>query len=383
MTSTTWRALTWAGSLGACLLTAHAVTNLRALPEPETDPAPVQERVSVLLPANGSVPQMLDCLESLQDQTGVPDLEILVLGDPDRPGAADTVRVLTAADPRIRLIPPDAEDPAATPLSALAAAATGGVLVLLDPSVQLAPHALAALVGLLRTSRLDLLSALPRQLAQSPADRLLHPLLTWFWLVLRPWRTPAGSARHAPTVLDGQLLIVDADAYRRWEVPGSPPGPGPAPGDAPAPAFHDAPDDLVLARAARRSGARSGTAAGSRIAISRRYPDGADLRAGYTTRLRALLGTRGRATAAVLGLGLTYLVPPLAALRGSTVGLVGYAAAATGRYLVAERTGGRSLPDSLAHPAAVGALVWLTATSWWDRRVATGGVTTSTTEGTA
>jgi len=63
-----------------------------------------------------------------------------------------------------------------------------------------------------------------------------------------------------------------------------------------------------------------------------------------------------------------YVVPAAAALRGSLVGLAGYAAAAAGRYAVAERTGGRSMPDCLAHPASVALLAWLTADSWRQHR---------------
>jgi hypothetical protein len=58
----------------------------------------------------------------------------------------------------------------------------------------------------------------------------------------------------------------------------------------------------------------------------------------------------------------------LAALRGSRIGLAGYGAAVFGRYVVAERTGAQSLPDSFAHPISIGALAWLTASSWRRRR---------------
>ena len=56
---------------------------------------------------------------------------------------------------------------------------------------------------------------------------------------------------------------------------------------------------------------------------------------------------------------LAYVVPPLAALRGSRVGLVGYAAAVLGRVLAAARTRGRPWPDALAHPASVAVLLGL------------------------
>ena len=48
-----------------------------------------------------------------------------------------------------------------------------------------------------------------------------------------------------------------------------------------------------------------------------------------------------------------FVVPPVAALRGSRAGLVGYAAGVLGRAAVAARTGGRAWPDALAHPVSV------------------------------
>ena len=150
--------------------------------------------------------------------------------------------------------------------------------------------------------------------------------------------------RHRPpkTTADGRLLVADAAAYRVWG------------GHAAAAAA--VPDDIALARAAHDSGWRTGTADGSRIASCRMYTGWQEVQAGYATWLWATFGSRPGAALVLAGLGLVYLVPPLAALRGSTVGLVGYTAAVAGRYLVAERTGGRSLPDSLAHPVSIGAL---------------------------
>jgi hypothetical protein len=62
-------------------------------------------------------------------------------------------------------------------------------------------------------------------------------------------------------------------------------------------------------------------------------------------------------------LAAVYLVPPLAALRGSRAGAVGYAAGVAGRAVVAARTGGRVWPDSLAHPLSVALFGVLTALS--------------------
>jgi hypothetical protein len=98
------------------------------------------------------------------------------------------------------------------------------------------------------------------------------------------------------------------------------------------------------------------------------YEDWPALREGYTKSAWAAFGSPAGAVAVLAALGVLYVVPPLAALRGSLVGLAGYGAAVAGRYVVAERTGGRSLPDSLAHPASVVLLGWLTTESWVRRR---------------
>ena len=57
------------------------------------------------------------------------------------------------------------------------------------------------------------------------------------------------------------------------------------------------------------------------------------------------------------------MLPPLAALRGSRAGLVGYAAGVAGRAVTAAATGGRVWPDALAHPVSVVVLDVLMARS--------------------
>jgi hypothetical protein len=58
-------------------------------------------------------------------------------------------------------------------------------------------------------------------------------------------------------------------------------------------------------------------------------------------------------------LGVLYVAPVVAALRGSRTGAAAYAAGVAGRAVTAARTGGRVWPDSLAHPVSVSVLLWL------------------------
>jgi hypothetical protein len=350
-----------AGSLGAAVLTAHTALNLHLMRRPPADPPPVPERVSVLLPLRDEAHRVVPCLRALLAQEAVPDLEVLVLDDCSTDGTADVVRAAVGDDPRVRLLrgeaPPAGWLGKPHACARLAARATGSVLVFLDADVVPAPRALAGTVALLRWSGLDLVSPYPRQLAVSPAERLVQPLLQWSWLTTLPLRLAERSTRESLGAANGQLLAVDAAAYRR------------AGGHA---AVRGAVlDDLALLRAVKRSGGRGVVADGTGLAECRMYDGWDELRAGYTKSLWAAFGSPAGAAAALTALGVLYVVPAAAALRGSRVGAAGYLAGVAGRALVARRVGGRVWPDSLAHPASVVLLGALTASSLRRRRSGT------------
>ena len=355
-----WRSLVRVGSLGAIGLTAHTALNLRRLRVPQTDPAPITERVSLLLPVRNEADRVTECLESLLEQIRVPDLEIVVMDDGSSDETAAVVRRVAGADPRVRLLtaaeltPDWLGKPHAC--QALADAAGGSVLIFVDADVRLAPHAVAAAVGLLRSSGLQLISPYPRQIAVTAAERLVQPLLQWSWLTTLPLGLAERSARPSLGAANGQFLVVDAETYRK------------SGGHAAASVRAAVLDDIALLRSVKAAGGRGGVVDGTTLATCRMYENWPQLREGYTKSLWSAFGSRAGAGAAVAGLGLIYLVPPVAALGGSLTGLAGYLAGVAGRYAVAERTGGRSLPDSLAHPASIAVFGWLTARSWTARR---------------
>jgi GT2 family glycosyltransferase len=346
------------GSALALAGTAHQVVNLRGLRAPPAHPPPVAEPVTVALPVRDEVHRVAPTLAALRAQRGVPDLELLVLDDGSSDGTVDVVGAVADGDARVRVLrgtPPEAGLPGKPHACAqLAAAARGSVLVFVDADVVLAPHAVAAAVALLRETGLDLLSPWPRQLADGVAARLVQPLLAWSWMVSLPLRRAERSPRPALCAANGQFLVIDAAALARAGGFGAVAG--------------AVLDDLAVARAVKRAGGRVGVADGAALAQCRMYTGWRDLSAGYRKSLWAAFGPAPASAAVAGALVLAYVVPPLAALRGSRVGLVGYAAAVLGRVLAAVRTRGRPWPDALAHPASVTVLLGLLGASWRGHR---------------
>ena len=363
------RALHAATTVGTALAvagTAHAAWNLRRLRVPPPDPPPVAERVAVLLPVRDEAHRVTPCVRSVLAQRGVRDLTVLVLDDGSQDGTAEVVRRAAAGDDRLRVLTGDRLPTGwwGKPWACqqLADAAGGpdvdaDVLVFVDADVVLEPHAVASSVALLRWAALDLVSPYPRQVAESPAERLVQPLLQWSWLTTLPLRLAERSPRESLAAANGQLVVVDATAYRR------------AGGHRAVRA--EMLEDVALLRAVKRTGGRGTVADGTGLASCRMYDGWPDLRDGYAKSLWSAFGSTPGAAAVTAGLLTTYVLPPLAALRGSRTGLLGYVAAVLGRVLVGRRVGSRVWPDALAHPASVATFGWLVATSVRGHRAGT------------
>jgi hypothetical protein len=355
------RLTTLVTSATAVALTLHTAVNLRTLRRPDPAPPPPVERVSVLLPLRDEAhrvgPTLTALLRAL-DQ--VPQVELVVLDDLSTDRTGDVVRRVCGPDPRARLVR-GTDRPAgwlgkpwACWQLAEQADPRSTVLVFLDADVLLARQAVSATVDLLRRSGLDLVSPYPRQLAEGVAERLVQPLLQWSWLTTLPLGLAERSARPSLSAANGQLLAVDRATYRRAGGHGA--------------VRAAVLDDVALLRAVKEVGGRGGVVDGTRLASCRMYDGWPDVRDGYTKSLWAAFGGPAGGLSTAAGLGLVYGWPAVAALAGSPVGAVGYAAGVAGRVLAARRTGGRVWPDVLAHPGSVAVFGWLVARSVRENR---------------
>ncbi len=352
-------ALTGAAAATAALLAAHSLRNLRLLRRPIGGIA-TTALVSALIPARDEASRIGPCVTALLAQRGV-DLELLVLDDGSTDGTAEVVHAVARGDPRLTLLqgrpPPPGWLGKPHACAQLAEAARGDVLVFVDADVEVAPGGIAATASLLQEAGLDLVCPYPRQRAETLAERLVQPLLQWSWLTFLPLRLAERSAAPSLCAANGQLLACRAEAYRK------------AGGHTCV--KDQVIEDVELARAFKRACLRVAIADGTTVATCRMYSGWAELRDGYTKSLWAAFGSPGGAVAVVGLLTWLYVVPAAAAVVGlaqrspmtALTGLAGYAAGVAGRVACARRTGSRVLPDTLAHPASVATLCWLTVRS--------------------
>ena len=345
-----------AGTGLAVLGALHALVNVRLLRRPVVGAAG-HGRVSVLVPARDEAAVIGRCVGSLLAQDVA---EILVLDDNSTDATAAVADEAAEGDPRVRVLrgaplPAGwAGKPFACAQLAAAADPASEVLVFVDADVVLVPGALPAAVALLEESGLDLVSPHPRQLAMSPAERLVQPLLQWSIITTLPLRVAERSRRASLAAANGQFLVVRRNAYER------------AGGHT---AVRSAVlDDVALLRAVKASGGRGGIVDGSALASCRMYPSWPQLRDGYAKSLWSAFGSPAGAASVVGTLGLVYVVPAVAALRGSRLGMLGYAAGVLSRVFSARATGGRAWPDALAHPASIVVFGYLTARSHVQHR---------------
>ncbi len=374
-----WSVNVAVGTALALLGTVNTVRNLRILrlpPPVPVDSRPAADRISVLIPLRDEENRASACLRSLQGQQFD---ELLVLDDDSRDGTVALVErefaLARAAEPEggryhyrperalLRTGPKDQPPPSwlGKPWACqrLADRASGDVLVFLDADVVVDPDGIRRAVELLRTADLDVICPYPRQQVVGALGRLIQPLLQWSWLTTLPLDLAERSRRPSLAAGNGQFLVVDAASYRR--------------AGSHASVADKVIEDVALVRAIKSTGGTGGMVDGTDLARCRMYDGNRDLIAGYTKSLWAAFGSPASAVAALTLLGVTYLLPPAALLLGPgrhtrVVGGIGYAAAVTGRVLVARRTRQRVFPDALLQPASIAALAGLTVESFRRRR---------------
>ncbi len=356
--------------LGLVAFNAAFWTRGRALPAAA---AAAPGGISVLIPARDEVANIERCVRSVDAAHG-PIIEILVYDDGSTDGTAEVLAGLQATVPRLRVVS-GADLPAGWvgkphALHRLSALAAGELLLNIDADVTLHEDGVLRMLSLLGSpdqvpGGLDaaVVTAVPRQLTGSFAERLMMPLLHLSYVAWLPM--PLIHRVRDPRVLaaNGQLLLIRRSALTAvggW-----------------AAVRTALVDDMALCRAVKRSGRRVVFADGDQMADCRMYPDAASLWRGFAKNFYEGIGGNPVALIVVMALHLMLFVAPFVALPVAVVlgnrGLAGAAAVGVAanlclRLIMALRYH-HSPVSVLLHPVAVVAMMGVLLNSFrWSRR---------------
>ena len=185
--------------------------------EPGRGPLATGRLASIIVPARneeGNLPTLLDSLlESRYDP-----FEVIVVDDRSTDATAQVVRQYTTRDSRIRLLE-GAELPAGwfgKPWACMQGfrAARGDLLLFTDADTRHAPELLGRAVGLLESSRRDLVTVVGQLTCGSFWERVIMPIIGAL-LAIRFHPAAVNRARKAREVIaNGQFILVTREGYQ-------------------------------------------------------------------------------------------------------------------------------------------------------------------------
>jgi cellulose synthase/poly-beta-1,6-N-acetylglucosamine synthase-like glycosyltransferase len=312
--------------------------------------------VAVLLPVRNEAANITELVASLKAQVGVSDLKFYFLNDCSEDQTAELLQEAVSDDARFVVINgselPDGWLGKPWALEQLRSKVHADYLVNIDADVRLEPKAICAAVNLLIDQNLDFVSPYPKQIANSFGERMIQPLLQWSWLSTVPLRIAEKSGRPSLAVANGQFFVVRNSALVKVN------------GFSAVKA--EVLDDLQLARALLRTGAKGTVADGSHIATCHMYSSWPEVKAGYGKSLWAAFGSKFGSVVAIAFIFLTGILPLLGVMAGFTAGFYALELVIVSRIISARISGGRII-DALSHPISALLLIYLITYSWRAR----------------
>lgn len=181
---------------------------------PPSQPLPL---ISILIPARNEANNIVTCVESLLTQN-YPSIEIIVLDDQSEDDTGRLVTEIAQRDPRVQLI-----RGTALPVGwmgkcwachQLYQVSKGEYLLFTDADTRFAPQAITAAINYTISTQADLLSLLPRQLAEVASVKLMIPLLYFILYTLLPGALLQRSSDPSISAAIGQFLLFRRDSYK-------------------------------------------------------------------------------------------------------------------------------------------------------------------------
>lgn len=216
-------------ALAGVLVNVACFGGLRPAAPPPAEDAPL---VSILVPARNEARNIEPCVASLLTQD-YPNCELIVLDDHSDDGTGEIVRRLGLGDSGARRVISGEGLPAGWTgkgwaCHQLARGAGGEFLFFTDADTTHAPGTVSAAIAAAREYRADLLSAWPRLITKTWAEKLVVPMILvlgmvmyphWLVLLLQKFPAVAGrlpaAARRAFGAANGQFIFFTRAGYDR------------------------------------------------------------------------------------------------------------------------------------------------------------------------
>lgn len=295
----------------------------RKMLAPEVSSGLPDFRVVAVVPARDEVDVVGRCVASLLKQQGV-NIQVVLVDDGSSDGTAEAARQAAHAAGSANKLTVIAGKPLPGGWSGKLWAVSQGVelaetlnpafLLLTDADVEHSPQSVATLVSVAESGRHDLASFMVKLHCQSLAECLLIPAFVFFFFLLYP---PAwiGDNRRKTAGAAGGSILIRPDALRQAGGIGA--------------IRHEVIDDCALARAVKSSGGRVWLGLAEETKSNRPYGSFGEIgRMISRSAFNQLHHSPVLLAAAVLGMTLIYLLPPLLAIfsRHLLAGLLGAAA---------------------------------------------------------
>jgi cellulose synthase/poly-beta-1,6-N-acetylglucosamine synthase-like glycosyltransferase len=339
----------------AVILLALAIANFFTIRRPSAA-SERRESVSVLIPVRNEAENIADLVLTLQAQQFLAQPEIIFINDSSTDETSKKLQEVIDGGAQIKVINapglPSGWMGKPWALQQGYLQAKGEIVVTLDADVRLTPTAISQAIAML--GERSFISPYPKQIAKTLIERLIQPLLQWSWMSTVPLRIAEKSSRTSLAVANGQFFVVRKSALSQI-------------GGFTAIAS-EVLDDIELARALIKSGARGGVADGSALAQTRMYKNFAEVRAGYGKSLWRAFGSKSGSAGVIIFLFATGIAPVISWFAGNPLGFLAYGFIVTTRLLSANRSRGRAL-DALLHPISCAILIYLIIYSWRARGV--------------
>ena len=343
----------------------------RLAPKPRIDPfggRNVRPFVSVLIPARDEEKNIEKAVRKALTSEDV-DLEVVVMDDDSSDTTAEIVRRLGREDSRVRLIEaptlPSGWCGKTHACARLAEEARGDYFLFVEADVVLGPDAAVRMVAQMETTKVDLISSVPRQKTVTVLERTIIPLIHFILLGYLPIVGMRKLHQRVWAAGCGQLFMARRTAYE---------------GSGGHEAFYESRHDgLWLPRVFRMAGYKTDLFDASDLALCRMYDRDRDLVQGFTKNATEGMASPGAIVPwTVLLLGgqvlpflLVSIIDPTSDVMAARVAVSAVGIVVVTRLVLTLRFR-QSLLGALLHPVGI---LLIVAIQWYARFQASSGVT--------